>query len=74
MAIARNDTGTLFAEGTASTLRLIVYFGLAALLMVLDHRSGYLEDLRHFTGALVEPVYRIAAFPADTLTIAQIMM
>jgi rod shape-determining protein MreC len=65
VSIARNDTATLFAEGTASTLRLIVYLAVAALLMVLDHRAGYLEDLRRFTGALVEPIYRIAAFPAD---------
>ena len=65
VALARNDTATLFAEGTASTLRLIVYLALAAILMVLDHRAGYLEDLRRLTGAVVEPVYRIAAFPAD---------
>ena len=65
MAIARNDTATLFAEGTASTLRLIVYLAAAALLMVLDHRSGYLQDLRRFAGAVVEPAYRVAAFPAD---------
>jgi len=65
VAIARNDTATLFAEGTASTLRLIVYLAAAALLMVLDHRSGYLQDLRRFAGAVVEPAYRVAAFPAD---------
>ncbi len=65
MAIARNDTATLFAEGTASTLRLIVYLALAATLMVVDHRAGYIEDLRRLTGVLVEPVYRIAALPAD---------
>jgi rod shape-determining protein MreC len=65
MAIARNDTATLFAEGTASTLRLIVYLALAALLMILDHRGAYLETLRRVAGAVVEPVYRIAAFPAD---------
>lgn len=65
MAIARNDTATLFAEGTASTLRLIVYLALAAILMVLDHRAGYLETLRRYAGAIVEPAYRIAAFPAD---------
>ena len=65
MALARNDTATLFAEGTASTLRLIVYLGLAGTLMVVDHRAGYLEDLRRVTGVLVEPVYRIAALPAD---------
>ena len=65
MALARNDTATLFAEGTASTLRLIAYLALAATLMVVDHRAGYLEDLRRLTGVLVEPVYRIAALPAD---------
>jgi len=65
VAIARNDTATLFAEGTASTLRLIAYLGLAATLMIVDHRAGYLEDLRRLTGVLVEPVYRIAALPAD---------
>lgn len=65
MAIARNDTATLFAEGTASTLRLIAYLALAATLMVVDHRAGYLEDMRRLTGVLVEPVYRIAALPAD---------
>ncbi len=65
MAIARNDTTTLFSEGTASTLRLIGYLALAAILMVVDHRAGYLEELRRLAGALVEPAYRIAAFPAD---------
>ena len=65
MAIARNDTATLFSEGTASTLRLIVYLALATILMVLDHRAGYLETLRRYSGAIVEPAYRIAAFPAD---------
>jgi len=65
LAIARNDTATLFSEGTASTLRLIVYLALAAILMVLDHRGGYLESLRRGAGVVVEPVYRIAAFPAD---------
>ncbi|HEY6894006.1 MAG TPA: rod shape-determining protein MreC, partial [Rhodanobacteraceae bacterium] len=65
MALARTETATLFAEGTASTLRLIAYLALAAILMVVDHRSGYLEELRRLTGAIVEPVYRIAALPAD---------
>jgi len=65
VAIARNDTATLFAEGTASTLRLIAYLALAATLMVVDHRAGYLEDMRRLTGVLVEPVYRIAALPAE---------
>jgi rod shape-determining protein MreC len=65
MAIARTDTATLFAEGTVSTLRLIVYLACAVVLMVLDHRGSYLELLRRTGSALVEPVYRLAAFPAD---------
>ena len=65
MAIARTETATLFAEGAVSTLRLIVYLAIAVVLMVLDHRGGYLQLLRHTGSALVEPVYRLAAFPAD---------
>lgn len=65
MAIARTDNATLFAEGTVSTLRLIVYLAFAVALMVLDHRGSYLEMLRHTGSALIEPVYRLAAFPAD---------
>lgn len=72
MAIARNDTATLFAEGAASTLRLIVYLALAAILMVLDHRSGYLDDLRRASGLLVEPAYRVAALPADVARAARL--
>jgi rod shape-determining protein MreC len=65
VAIARTDNATLFAEGSASTLRLIVYLALAVALMVLDHRGDYLGMLRHNGSALVEPAYRLAAFPAD---------
>lgn len=65
MAIARTDNTTLFAEGAVSTLRLIVYLAFAVALMVLDHRGSYLELLRHAGSAVIEPVYRLAAFPAD---------
>lgn len=65
MPIARNDTTTLFAEGSVSTLRLIVYLALSVALMVLDHRGNYLQMLRRNGSALVEPAYRIAAFPSD---------
>lgn len=61
----RTDNATLFAEGTVSTLRLIVYLALAVVLMVLDHRGNYLEILRRTGSAVVEPVYRLAALPAD---------
>lgn len=65
MAIARTDNATLFAEGAVSTLRLILYLAIAVVLMVFDHRGDYLGLLRRTASALVEPVYRIAAFPAD---------
>jgi rod shape-determining protein MreC len=65
VAIARTDNATLFAEGTVSTLRLIVYLAVAVALMVLDHRGRYLEVLRHTGSALVEPIYRLAAFPSE---------
>ncbi|MEO7199298.1 MAG: rod shape-determining protein MreC, partial [Dokdonella sp.] len=64
MALPRPDTNPLFAEGAVSTLRLIVYLTLAIILMVVDHRGDYLHDLRVFASRAVEPVYRLAAFPA----------
>ena len=67
----RTDTATLFAEGTVSTLRLIAYLALAVVLMVLDHRSGYLDSLRRLASAAIEPAYRLAAFPADVARAAR---
>lgn len=68
----RTDTATLFAEGTVSTLRLIVYLALAVALMVLDHRAGWLQALRRHAGqTLVEPAWRIAALPADVARAAR---
>jgi rod shape-determining protein MreC len=63
--IARNDTATLFAEGSVSTLRLIVYLAFTVTLMVLDHRGDYLGVLRHAASALIEPAYRLAALPSE---------
>ncbi len=66
MPLARTDNATtLFAEGAVSTLRLIVYLACAIGLMVLDHRGNYLESLRRTGGVLIEPVYRLAALPAN---------
>lgn len=68
----RSDTATLFAEGTVSTLRLIVYLALAVALMVLDHRGGWLQALRRHAGqTLVEPAWRVAALPADVARAAR---
>jgi rod shape-determining protein MreC len=71
VAIARNDNATLFAEGTASTLHLIVYLAMTITLMVLDHRGGYLSSLRALVGVLVEPAYRLAALPTDVARAAR---
>jgi rod shape-determining protein MreC len=65
MALARPEKVQLFAEGAVSTLRLIVYLTVAMIIMVVDHRGGHLEGLRGLASRLIEPVYRIAAFPAD---------
>src|SRR5690606_34247397 len=48
-----------------STLRLIVYLTLAMIVMVIDHRGGYLAGMRLLSSRLIEPVYRIAGFPAE---------
>ena len=65
MAIARNDSSPLFAAGATSTLRLIVYLAAGVALMVADHRGRYLETVRQYLHLAIEPVYRIAAMPAD---------
>ena len=65
MALARPEKVQLFAEGAVSTLRLIVYLTLAMIIMVVDHRAGHLESLRNFASRIIEPAYRVAAFPAE---------
>lgn len=65
MAIARDKAATLFAEGGASTLRLILYLAAAITLMVLDHRGHYLQGLRRAASVVVEPAYRLAGLPAQ---------
>lgn len=65
MPLAPGDNATLFSAGAASTLRLIVYLAAAVVLMILDHRGHYLETVRGHTSLLIEPLYRLAALPAD---------
>lgn len=59
------STTALFAEGGAGTLRLLVYLALALVLMVLDHRGGYLSEVRRLAGFAAEPLYWVAATPDD---------
>ena len=73
MALAREESSPLFAGTVAGTLRLIFYLALALVLMVLDHRNGWIWRLRYTTSVLVEPIYRLASLPAAgmrTLSVA----
>ncbi|QWT20097.1 rod shape-determining protein MreC [Bacillus sp. NP157] len=65
MALNRDDKSPLFSPGVAGTLRLIVYLALACVLMVLDHRGGWLANVRYGLSIIVEPVYRIAGLPSQ---------
>ncbi|WP_267221927.1 rod shape-determining protein MreC [Dyella silvae] len=65
MALSREDSSPLFAGTVAGTLKLIFYLALAMVLMVLDHRNGWIWRLRYTTSVLVEPVYRLASMPAN---------
>jgi rod shape-determining protein MreC len=65
MPLSNPDKVSLFAEGAVGTARLIAYLTLAMIVMVIDHRAGYLQNARAMFGTLVEPAYRIAALPSD---------
>jgi len=65
MPLAREESSPLFAGTAAGTLRLIFYLAMAMVLMVLDHRNGWLWRLRYATAIVVEPIYRLASLPAD---------
>ena len=48
---------------TAGTLRLLAYLGLAILLLVLDHRGGWMRQARAQAQLLVQPVWALAGLP-----------
>ncbi len=64
MVQSGNASGSLFVEGGAGTLKLLVYLAMATILMVADHRGGYLDKVRATAGLLTGPLYRLAAAPA----------
>jgi rod shape-determining protein MreC len=67
------DSSPLFAGSVAGTLRLIGYLALAMVLMVLDHRNGWMWRLRYGAAVAVEPLYRLAGLPVEgmrTLSVA----
>lgn len=67
MALPHKDSTPIFADAAAGTLRLIGYLALACVLMVLDHRNGWLNRARFAASAVIEPIYRLAAWPAEAV-------
>ena len=65
MPLAREESPSLFAGNAAGTLRLIFYIAIAMVLMVLDHRNGWLWRMRYTASYVVEPIYKLASLPAD---------
>jgi rod shape-determining protein MreC len=65
VTLTRNESAPLFTADTANTLRLIGYIALAIALMVADHNGRWLHRIRYAASAAIEPVYRLAALPAD---------
>ena len=62
--MAPESSSPLFSGSVAGTLRLIFYLALALVLMVLDHRNGWLWRVRYGAAVVVEPLYRLAGMPA----------
>ena len=74
MVIPANNSTPLFGEGASSTLRLVVYLVAAIALMIADRRGNWLERVRANAGMVVEPVWRLAAVPAELARSARIAL
>ncbi len=64
MVQSGSASGNLFVEGGVGPLKLLAYLALCTVLMVADHRGGYLEKLHAAAGLLTGPIYRLAGAPA----------
>lgn len=64
MAANPGEAPALFTPESHGTLRVAAWLLLAAVLMVIDHRTGALDQLRSRVTALADPLYRVAATPA----------
>ena len=53
-----------YGDSSGGTLRLLAYLALGVALMVTDHRSGALAQLRNGGAIAVEPVWWLASLPA----------
>ncbi|MFC3551322.1 rod shape-determining protein MreC [Lysobacter cavernae] len=47
----------------AGTLKLLAYLALAVVLIVLDHRGGWLSQARRQASVLVQPLWMVAGWP-----------
>ncbi len=74
MPLPQQESTPTFSDATAGTLRLIAYLVLAAMLMVLDHRNGWLHQARYAAAAAIVPIYKLAAAPADWVHDASIAL
>ncbi len=48
---------------TPGTLRLLAYLALAVVLLALDHRGGWMTELRARASVLVQPIWSLAGLP-----------
>jgi rod shape-determining protein MreC len=51
----------------AGTLRLLAYLALAVVLIVLDHRGGWLTQARRQVTLLVQPLWMVAGWPGQVV-------
>ena len=51
----------------AGSLRLLAYLALAVILIVLDHRGGWLSQWRAQADLLVQPLWAVAGWPGQAV-------
>ncbi|HEY5805704.1 MAG TPA: rod shape-determining protein MreC, partial [Lysobacter sp.] len=49
----------------AGTLKLLAYLALAVILIMLDHRGGWLSQVRRQATLLVQPLWMVAGWPGQ---------
>ena len=57
----------------AGTLRLLAYLSLALVLVVLDHRGGWLNQARQQVLLLVQPLWMVAGWPVSLTSMPSAM-
>ena len=64
MATSSSRLSSPRSGDVAGTLRLLAYLALAVALLVLDHRGGWLTQLRAQANVAAQPLWSIAGLPA----------